>query len=302
MIDILNRILPNINILGKCNGGSCTNSPLGSIVNAIDPLRNITTSVFPLVSQNKTSSFCNTFSEFFEFPDTNKVISNGEFQDPHIRHALTIDQKTMFTQALGEMDKLISEGHQVLRCLLDTLCECHPNIKVYIRSKDEIDAVGFSYTAYTDPKVQDPSDLDMIFYLDKIDDYAKARAEEYIVRNFMKPPRKIDLCIQNSSASYFPFTPSYDYFIGYIVHELGHVVDVGKGKWRHHFTLKKHTHAFMWEAFYFQEFWVKNNYTGFPSFSGKQDFLNLPPSPFNCTDILNKIDRYDENYGYPEWP
>ena len=110
--------------------------------------------------------------------------------------------------------------------------------------------------------------------------------------NFVKQNEYIALCYRcrlgklltdNSTPLSYFFDD--DFYIGIFVHELGHVID------RLYYVGYEYSqvHAFMWESFYFMEYYRLIGST--IQFFGDYRFLN-PPNDINCVTIdaaLNSI-------------
>ncbi|MBS1633442.1 MAG: hypothetical protein JST10_12810 [Bacteroidetes bacterium] len=296
MIDILNNILPDLNFLGSCNIFKGCSSPLNFVSREASPL-SLPNIIDPFPGSNKiTENNCPSFSDFFTIPDKDHIVDPNSLS-PEIRHALD-DKTQVFKEWLDSMDNLVLNGHIVLKCLLDMLCKCHPNINVYKKYEGQVKGeVAFAATTYADRDVRDPSDLDMWFYFDKINDPKKVQHNEFVWNAFHMGPRYIDLTLPYSTSCYNVYPWDHHFEIGILVHELGHVLDANSTRWKaSFFDPGKHMHAFMWEAFYYQEFWIKYNPSGFPvRFISDPDQiiknLDLPKYPITCSEIDDLLSK-----------
>lgn len=291
MHNFLHDFLPEINLLGSCTGnlkGPCI-SPFASISRLSVPLTDIRDKIVPRALSKSTIKECSSFHDFFFISSSNKEIDNGEFNKKTIRYALDANQSKLICDMIDEMDNLVASGYDVLKCLLDMLCICRPTITLY-GAQEQPALPGFAYTSFSDPVKPSPYYLDMGFYFTKINNDSYVFKNEYIFEKFWKGPNHINLTQQNSSVGYF--TSHNHNKIGILVHELGHVLDALF--WGSHFAAKSHVHSFMWESFYFQEFWLKNA-VNFKPFNSPLDFLNLP-YPVECDDITNKLSKYSPSH------
>lgn len=331
MANFFSKILPNIDPINSCSapvGGSCA-FPLASIVSQIDPLITVSNSINNAARGTQTDS-CK-FSDFFVAATHNYLHPPGAlFQETLLRP--TLDQKTVFENWLAEMDALVFNNYEALKCLNSLLCECKPVITYYFSNLTYDEWVKNGRKAGTDAFAQtfgpypiagtSQLEFKIVFYLNLIDgttdgsvidrgyvfgngngrlNRSIALGNEYIIKAFLSnfgvnltiPPGKHIPPLANPA--YRPDTPNFNYEIGFIIHELGHVVDYYKDRiyWSRRNpahpndpskNLTSHVHAYMWQAWYYLELWQGFNFR----FSGIQDFMNLP-IPLSCTTLKNKL-------------